>query len=172
VSDKKAPAKASADKGEKKKGGKLPLIIAIVAVLAAGGAGAGWYLSSSKSAEAEHAAAAPKKPAVPAPALYLPLDPAFVVNLSGAESGPQYLQVEVQLMTRDAVQLEHLKSNAPAIRAALLMLFAQQRGTDVIDVPGRKKLQAAALAEVQKLMSAETGEKCAEGLLFTSFVTQ
>jgi len=172
VSDKKAPAKAAAaDKGEKK-GGKLPLIIAIVAVLAAGGAGAGWYLSSKKATEAEHAAAEPKKPAVPAPALYLPLEPAFVVNLSGANGGPQYLQVEVQLMTRDAVQLEHLKANAPAIRADLLMLFAQQSGTDIVDVPGRKKLQAAALAEVQKLMTAETGEKCAEGLLFTSFVTQ
>ncbi|MET0288046.1 MAG: flagellar basal body-associated FliL family protein [Pseudoxanthomonas sp.] len=171
MSDKKAPAKAAADKGEKKKGGKLPLIIAIVAVLAAGGAGAGWYLSSKKAADSEHAAAAPKKAAVPAPAQYLALDPPFVVNLSGT-SGPQYLQVEVQLMTRDPIQLEHLKSNVPAIRADLLMLFAQQSGAEIVDVPGRKKLQAAALAEVQKLMTAETGEQCAEGLLFTSFVTQ
>ena len=164
-------SKTAAKPTGKKGGSKLPLIISAVAVLAAGGAGVGWYLTSRKAVEAEHAAAEASKPKLPAPAQYLALEPPFVVNLSGGD-GPQYLQVEIQLMTRDAAALADLQRHAPAIRARLLMLLAQQTSTSIADRAGKEKLQAAALAEVQKLMRVETGQPAAEALLFTSFVTQ
>ncbi|MGE8226707.1 MAG: flagellar basal body-associated FliL family protein, partial [Stenotrophomonas sp.] len=94
------------------------------------------------------------------------------VNLSGPVDGPRYLQVEVQLMTRDPLALAALQTHAPAIRAKLLMLFSQVEPTQIADRAGKEKLQAAALAEVQKLMKAETGQNSADELLFTSFVTQ
>jgi flagellar FliL protein len=155
-----------------KGGGKLPLIISVVAVLAAAGAGGGWYWSSRQAAAAEHAAVEASKPKLPAPAQYLALEPPFVVNLNGATSGPQYLQVEIQLMTRDPVALADLERHAPAIRARLLMLLAQQDAPGIADRTGKEKLQAQALAEVRKLMRAETGRPGVEDLLFTSFVTQ
>jgi len=65
-----------------------------------------------------------------------------------------------------------LQTHAPAIRAKLLMLFSQVEPTQIADRAGKEKLQAAALAEVQKLMKAETGQNSADELLFTSFVTQ
>ena len=132
----------------------------------------GWSGSSSKAAAAEHAAAEAAKPKLPAPAQYLALEPPFVVNLNGATGGPQYLQVEIQLMTRDAVALSDLERHAPAIRARLLMLLAQQDAQGIADRAGKEKLQAQALAEVRKLMRAETGKPGVEDLLFTSFVTQ
>ena len=164
---KTAPAKPAGKKG----GSKLPLIISAVAVLAAGAAGGGWYLTSRKAAEAEHASAA-AKPKLPAPAQYLALEPPFVVNLNGGADGPQYLQVEIQLMTRDPAALADLERHAPAIRAKLLMLLAQQTSQSIADRQGKEKLQATALTEVQKLMRTETGKPAAEALLFTSFVTQ
>ena len=147
----RSPAQKSAAPAAKG-GSKLPLIISAVAVLAAAGAGGGWYWSSSKAAAAEHAAAEAAKPKLPAPA--------------------QYLQVEIQLMTRDAVALSDLERHAPAIRARLLMLLAQQDAQGIADRAGKEKLQAQALAEVRKLMRAETGKPGVEDLLFTSFVTQ
>ena len=168
AADKKAPASAP----PAKRGGKLPLIIAGVAVLAAGGAGGGWFLSSRKAAEAEAAAIEAAKPKLPAPAQYLALEPPFVVNLNGGLEGPQYLQVEIQLMTRDATALADLQRHAPATRARLLMLLAQQTADSIADRAGKEALQAQSLAEVRKLMRAETGQPCAEALLFTSFVTQ
>nr|WP_267914049.1 flagellar basal body-associated FliL family protein [Stenotrophomonas acidaminiphila] len=144
----------------------------LIAVIAAGGAGgAVWYFTQ------RHADAAPSKakaaaPATPAPAQYFALDPAFVVNLNGRVDGPRYLQVEVQLMTRDPEALPALQTHAPAIRAKLLMLFSQVEPEQIADRAGKERLQAAALAEVQKLMKAETGKKTADDLLFTSFVTQ
>ena len=75
-------------------------------------------------------------------------------------------------MTRDAVALSDLERHAPAIRARLLMLLAQQDAQGIADRAGKEKLQAQALAEVRKLMRAETGKPGVEDLLFTSFVTQ
>ncbi len=59
-----------------------------------------------------------------------------MVNLNGADSGPQYLQVEIQLMTRDPLDLANLERHAPAIRARLLMLLAQQDAQGIADRPG------------------------------------
>lgn len=145
------------------------LITGLAAALAAATAGGGvWYYSQSHAL----GPAAPSKPVTPPPALYLALEPAFVVNLPISLDGPRYLQVEVQLMTRDPLALEKLRSNIPAIRARLLMFFSQTDPEQIGDRVGMEALQTSALAEVKTLMQAETGTDAAEALLFTSFVTQ
>lgn len=150
---------------------KRPLLVtALIALIAAGGAGGGvWYYAQGNAAASTPKAEAP---ALPAPAQYFALDPAFVVNLNGSIDGPRYLQVEVQLMTRDPLALQALQTHAPAIRAKLLMLFSQVEPAQIADRAGKEQLQAAALVEVQKLMKAETGKNGVDELLFTSFVTQ
>ena len=60
-----------------------------------------------------------------------------MVNLSGPVDGPRYLQVEVQLMTRDPEALPALQTHAPAIRAKLLMLFSQVEPEQIADRPGK-----------------------------------
>lgn len=137
-------------------------LVAIV-LLGAGGAAA-WFLL--------HKPAAEPKAALPAPAQYLPMAPAFVVNLEDTPMGPRYLQVEVQLVTRDPLAVPQLEQHEPALRARLLMLFAQQTYEGVSTRAGKEALQAQALNEVQTLMTEETGKPGAEALLFTSFVTQ
>jgi len=168
AADKSRKPETGKDAAEKPRRSLLvPALIAVFAAAAAGGAV--WYFTQGKTAD--HAAE-PKAAATPAPAQYFALDPAFVVNLSGPIDGPRYLQVEVQLMTRDPLAVTALQTHAPAIRARLLMLFSQVEPAQIADRAGKEKLQAAALAEVQKLMKAETGNDSAEQLLFTSFVTQ
>ena len=144
----------------------LPTLL--VGLIAAGAAGAGvWYYTQ------QHAVtAADKAPQLPAQALYVALEPAFVVNLPASYDGPRYLQVEVQLMTRDPLALEKIRANLPAIRARLLMFFAQIDPALVNDRSGMQALQNDALSEVQELLKSETGSNSAETLLFTSFVTQ
>jgi len=164
--------KKSADKDKAAPARRPVMMIALIAVVAAAAAGGGaWYFTRPPhSADGAAAAAKPKAP--PAPAQYFGLEPPFVVNLNGPVDGPRYLQVEVQLMTRDAASLEALKTHSPALRARLLMLFSQVTPDQIADRAGKEKLQAASLAEVQKVLMAETGKKCADDLLFTSFVTQ
>ena len=138
-------------------------IVAVVALL--GLAGAGFWYFNTRGGDSD----APKPPA---PAQYLPMSPPFVVNLDETPMGPRYLQVEVQLVTRDPLATQELTRHEPALRARLLMLFAQQTYEGVSTRAGKEALQAQALKEVQTLMTEETGKPAAEALLFTSFVTQ
>lgn len=164
---KKTDAKDKPKAGSKK---TLVLIAAAVLVVAGAGGGGAWFFIRKN--QAEQAKAPPKTAAVPAPAQYFAMDPPFVVNLNGPVDGPRYLQVEIQLMTRNPEEMKSITENAPAVRAHLLMLLSGVQSTEIADVAGRQKLQKTALAEAQKVMAAETGSKCVEDLLFTSFVTQ
>lgn len=168
------PAEKSSPKAAEsapKKSRKPLVIIAAVLVLAVGG-GAAWFVLGGKGdgKDAEAAAAAPGS--IPAQAQYFALEPVFVVNLASADGSSRYLQAEVQLMTRDPLAVAAIESHAPAIRARLLMLFSQQSADGLLSRQGKEKLQAAALAEVRKLLVEETGKPAAEALLFTSFVMQ
>lgn len=161
------------DAQDKPKGsGKTLVLVAAAAVVAAAAAGGGAWFYAQQDGKAGQGKAAGKAAALPAPAQYFPMDPPFVVNLNGPIDGPRYLQVEIQLMTRNPDQMKSIVENAPAIRAHLLMLLSGVQSTEIADVAGRLKLQKAALAEAQRVMTAETGKKCVEDLLFTSFVTQ
>lgn len=162
---------ATANKPAKEKSrSKLPLIIGAV-VLLAGGAGGGWWWTQKNAvahaAEGEAAAAAPKK----AVATYFALDPAFVVNLADTDA-TRYLQGDVQIMTRDPATLAALDTQAPAIRNRLLLLFGQQTAAQLQQRSGKERLQAAALAEVKKLMQEEAQPAKVEGVIFTSLVVQ
>jgi len=163
-----------------KKGGGSPMLAIAFAVIVstAASAGVSFMLTRHALAEAAHAAAAaaegegdgktadkPKDPPN-----YLPLDPAFVVNLEGDET--RFLQVQVQLMTRDAHAVDTLKLHEPRIRNALLMLFSQQHPADIATLAGKQKLQAESLEQIQKLLVEETGKPLVEAVYFTSFVTQ
>jgi len=154
------------------KSSRWPLLVILVLLLALAGVGAGWFLSTRHPADAVETVAAPQ-PILPAPALYFALEPAFVVNLdSTGFDAPRYLQVEVQLMTRDPRVHDALAQHAPALRSRLLMLFDQQQFEDISSREGKQSLQTKALDEVRHLIQAETGSDAIEALLFTSFVTQ
>ena len=145
---------------------KVLFIIIGVAVLALGG-GAAFFLSRGKPAEK----AAPKE-AVKAPALYLAMDPPFVVNFQ-AEQTVRYLQVTVQLMTREPEVLEFLKGHDPVIRNDLLLLFGNQPYATISNVAGKEQLRAQALATVRKAVASEGGKADkVEAVYFTSFVIQ
>ncbi len=169
AADKSKKKDESQDKSDKPR--KQLLSAALIALVAAAAAGGGvWFFTQKDAQHAKDAkdAAATKL----APAQYFALDPAFVVNLPASYDGPRYLQVEVQLMSRDPLAIEAMKAHAPALRARLLMLFSQIQASQIADRAGREKLQAEALAEVQKVLKHETGKPYADELLFTSFVTQ
>lgn len=152
-----------------KPGPKRGRLIAIIAALLILGGGAGAYaMFAGKAAPADKAAdAAPQKK----PEFFLPLDPAFVVNFRDDEA-VRYLQVGVTVMTHDATSLDLVKEAQPVIRNELLMLFSGQNYATLIDAAGKQKLQAQALAAVQKIIKERAGKPGVDALYFTSFVMQ
>lgn len=189
--EKQAPAAA-------KGGSKKLLIIIAAAVLVLGGGGAGAWFFMHKSAadeevtadadEGDHAdakdtkkekgkskdkkakkgkAAEPK-----APAIYVEFQPPLVVNFD-AKGVMRFLQVGMQVMTRDHETSELVKLHDPKIRNNMLMLLGSQTYDTISTMEGKEELRKKALETVTKIVDDEGGEgKKVEDLYFTSFVMQ
>lgn len=166
---------AKAEKGGKaeapaeKKGSKLPLILAVVVLLLGGGGAGAWFmLKGGDKAKAEAAAHDEPKAA----AVYVPLDPPFTVNFEQV-SNARFLQVAVQLMTRDPKAVEEVKTHMPAIRNDLLLLFGQQTAAGLSSIEGKEKLRTEALETVRATLGHEgIKPEAIEGLYFTTLVMQ
>jgi len=196
-----AAPEAAAKDGEKAaaKGGKSKLLIIIAAaVLLLGGGGAGAYFFMHKSAddevtadsdEGEHAddaketkkekgkakgkkdkkgkAAEPKLPAI-----YVEFQPPFVVNFD-AKGVMRFLQVSMQVMTRDHETSELIKLHEPKIRNNMLLLLGSQTLDTISTMEAKEELRKKALETIVKIVDDEGGEgKKVEDLFFTSFVMQ
>ncbi len=108
-----------------------------------------------------------------APLSYVPLDPPFVVNFnSGTDTDVRFLQVSVELGTRDPAVADSIKEHRPAIRNNLVMLFSSQDPQALNTRDGKEKLRDETLSEVQKVLKRETGSPGVENVFFTSFVMQ
>lgn len=105
------------------------------------------------------------------PAIYFPMEPAFVVNFKD-NGRTRFLQVSMEVMARDPVVIEDIKAHMPLIRNNLLLLLTNQKAEDLHTAEGREKIRAAALEEIKRVLGEETGRINVEGLYFTSFVTQ
>jgi flagellar FliL protein len=142
--------------------------IAGAVLLACGGTGA-WLMLAHKGPKTT-AAAAPAPPS--GPPLYVPLDPPFVANFQGDQQ-VRFLQITAQIMTHDPKTVEALKASDPIIRNDLLMLFSNQKATELATSEGKEKLRAEALDAVRKVLSANDGKPDkVDTVLFTTFVMQ
>ncbi|MDH5301612.1 MAG: flagellar basal body-associated FliL family protein [Gammaproteobacteria bacterium] len=106
------------------------------------------------------------------PPLYHPFEPAFVVNFQD-RGRTRYLQISVQVMTREEEVVKSLETHMPLIRNDLLMLFSGQTSETLYSAEGKESLRQSALEVVKRILEEQTGKKDAvEALYFTSFVTQ
>lgn len=105
------------------------------------------------------------------PAIYIPIDPAFVVNFA-SEGRARFLQITVEVMTRDHKVVEHVEQHLPVIRNNLMLLFSSQTYDGVSTLDGKETLREEALAVIQQILEEETGDPGVEAVYFTSFVMQ
>jgi flagellar protein FliL len=147
----------------------LLYVIAGVAVLAVGGVAA-WFLLAGHKDEKSPTAAKPVQ--VQGPPIYVALDPPFVVNFE-AEQLVRFLQVTVQVMSRDPATVEILKANDPVVRNDLLLLLGNQKYEVIATREGKEKLRQQALDAVRNVVKNAGGQpNRVEAVYFTSFVMQ
>ena len=170
-----APAEEPASSGGGGKGKWITIIIAVVLVGAGAGAGAflGPFFHSSPTADKhDKKASKPAKEVVKGPPLYAALDPPFVVNFE-ADQAVRFLQITVQVMSRDQPTLDLLKANDPVVRNDLLLLFGNQKYATISTSAGKEKLRADSLEAVRKVVAGAGGKpELVEAIYFTSFVMQ
>jgi flagellar FliL protein len=170
MSDAKAAAAAAPAPAKKSK--KLLIIIIAAVVVLGGGAGAYFgFMRHPEGKDGEHGTKEAKAE-VKLPAQFVDLEPPFVVNFEPGASA-RFLQVAVQIKTREPEMLEFLEHNKPVIRNDLLLLFGNKRVEEVSTKEGKEALRAGALEAVRKIARDEGGKpEAIEDVLFTSFVMQ
>ncbi len=174
-----------------KKGSKttvILLVVLILLVLIFGGVAA-WLLlgnddSSSSSDDAD-------KPLLPLS--YLTLVPEFIINF-GPASKVRYLQVDLQIASRDEDALKTVNTYRPVLRNDILVLLSGQTFNDLKDRPGKEALQKKLLNTINKVVlsagktsepaedsdkqnttedaGAEAKQGPIENVYFTSFIMQ
>jgi flagellar protein FliL len=172
----------------------LMVIIAVLATLLVAAVGFGAYVMTHQSSAHVAADAEDAPPAeggeVPAkkqeakkkdskkkdepkdPAIYVSLEPPFVVNFDPKQSA-RFLQITLDVMTRDQPTSQLLKDNNPLLRNNLLLLFGTQEPAVIGTRDGKEALRKQALDAVREVARSEGGKpEKVEAVYFTSFVMQ
>lgn len=157
-----------------KSGGKKTLLLIVVGVVLLIGLSVGLTLfltgaldGQDEEAVTEEAAAEPAEQ----PPLYLDLTPEFIVNFED-QNRVAYLQLDLQVMTRDAEVLKALETHKPRVRAELLMLLSTQKFEALRTREGKEKLAEDIKSSLNEILKKETGKEGLEEVYFTSFIMQ
>lgn len=166
------------DEKKKKKGGLKPMLMMVGGgvLLVAASVGLSMFLlggdkdeKGDKSAKITAAGKADKKPALPP--VYTPLDPPFVVNFED-EGAIRFLQISVEIVSRDPKVGEAVKLHMPAIRDQLIVLFSSANYATLSSREGKEALRTEALATLKKILEGQRASTKVDGLYFTNFVMQ
>lgn len=104
-------------------------------------------------------------------AVYVPLQPPFVVNYGG-KGRLKYLRAELSVRVVDPQLANAIRHHLPYIRNELVLLFSRQTEEVVNSTQGREDLRKKALEAVQAVVLAEDELEGVEDLFFTNFVVQ
>lgn len=147
---------------------RLRLTGLLLILIVASGAAAWWYFMIYQPMEG---IGHEERPTL-SPPLYVALDPPFVVNFE-AERLVRFLQITMQVMSRDSATIDLIKANDPVIRNDLLLLLGNQKYAEVSTRDGKEHLRAEALKTVRRVIASGGGRpERIEAVYFTSFVMQ
>ena len=153
-------------------GSKKLIIIIVAAVLLIGGGVAAFFMLGDDSAtvadgENPDGEVVEEK----GPAIYVGVPNAITANLPG-DKRSRTVQIKMSFLVRSEEAKEHIKQHMPQLKNDVLMLVSQKDAKQLKTPEGRQKLQAEALATVQKTLTELVGEPTVEKVLFVSFVMQ
>ena len=162
------------------------LIVLIILVLIIAGVGA-WLLLGKDDA-GKSSASGGKEDAVLGPLQYLTLVPEFIINF-GPNSKVRYLQVDLQVATRDESALKTVGTYRPVLRNDILVILSGQTFDQLRSRDGKQALQKKLLNTINKVVTSAgkppaknvaqepaTTEQAVTGpienVYFTSFIMQ
>jgi flagellar FliL protein len=103
--------------------------------------------------------------------IYIPLNPAFVVNFENQDQ-VSFLQVDIQVMTYDPRVEPALTTHMPAVRNELLLLLSGKQYHEINTREGKRALSQEAMKVIQGVLKSVNEPNSIEALYFTSFVMQ
>lgn len=106
------------------------------------------------------------------PAHYASLHPPFVVNFKDAAGDSHFMQITMEVMSRDQNEINTVREHTAVIRNSLILLYSGAVYEEVTTRDGKEQMLTDGLAEIQKIMTDISGSPSVEALYFTSLVIQ
>ncbi|NOZ37016.1 MAG: hypothetical protein GXP11_02910 [Gammaproteobacteria bacterium] len=103
--------------------------------------------------------------------LYVPLSPAFVVNVNDGNR-IRHMQIKLQVKLKQAKFAPFIEEHNPAIRNALVMLLSGQETSMLKTAAGKQKLMDEALAAIQQVLEENIGNTAIDAVYFTDLIIQ
>ena len=176
------------------KGSKKTISIIVIAFLLINGIGIGAWLflgndgDSGSNDNSSNSSNSSKAESPSGPLHYLTMVPEFVVNF-GPKSKVRYLQVDLQVATRDEAALSIVNTYRPQIRNDVLILLSDVNYNELKDRPGKEALQKRLLDAINSVVTTAGKSKAdtkdnnskdaemsvkgpIENVYFTSFIMQ
>ncbi len=164
-------AEAAAEEVEEKGSSKKLIIIVAAVVLLVGIAVGATLMMMGGGEEALADGEVVEEEAPPEP-IYVPLNPAFVVNFHDKRQRTKFLKAELSVASTEDDAQELIEKHMPAIRNVLVLLLSRQIYDDLMTHEGKEKLRADALSEVQGVLEQQAGTPIVSDLFFSSLVMQ
>lgn len=106
-----------------------------------------------------------------APAVYLALQPAFVVNYR-VGSRTRFLQLELSILSREDEALGIIDTHMPVVRNDILLTLQGQDYRQLLTDEGKQALADQLTNVIQDIVMQQLGRPGVEKVLFTNFVLQ
>ena len=106
------------------------------------------------------------------PAIYQSLHPPLVINFKDELGDVHFMQVTLEVMSRDQEVINSVREHTPAIRNALILMWGNVKYEAVVTREGKEQMLADALAEIQKIMRERIGQPGIEAVYFSGLVVQ
>ncbi len=106
------------------------------------------------------------------PPIYQTLHPPLVINFKDEVGDAHFMQVTMEVMSRDQDVINLVREHTPAIRNALILLYGQSIYEEIVTREGKEKMLSDGLAEIQRVILENTGQEGVEALYFTALVVQ
>ncbi len=158
---------------------KLIIVIVVLQLVMFGGFGAFLHFSGALGGGGSHEAAADNSNQndeeaehEEAPPIYIALEPAFVVNFTAESGASRFMQVTIQVMTRDPEIEIAVTTHMPVIRNSIVLLLSSLSLEDVAGIEGKEKQRTQVLEKIREILKERTGKPGVEEVYFTSFVIQ
>ncbi|MFP4695535.1 MAG: flagellar basal body-associated FliL family protein [Thiohalospira sp.] len=150
--------------------GKLVTILVAAQILLIGGLVAALWFAGVFGNDGGNGGGETEKKAEERETHYIELGDPFTVNVSGGNA--QFMQVGVQVMSRDSKAEGAVEEHMPVIRDRINTILGAQNAEEVRSTEGKQALRKAILEDMRKVLEERYGEPAIEEVYFTKFVIQ
>lgn len=106
------------------------------------------------------------------PPIYQSLHPPLVVNFKDEAGDSHFMQITMEVMSRDQGVINSVRENVAVIRNALILLYSGAILEEIETRDGKEQMLQDGLDEIERVMVETTGEGGVEALYFTALVIQ